>query len=133
MYYPFYIFILQGSGSVNKLIFYARGLDYPGRIKGSSSGWSHHLAFRLLRRSTGRTARFTDFIANQLVGLFGTHFYSALTSPLTSWLDRSVLASSPTSWSDCSSLELHRQLRWGARQLSRGLLGVRILRARVVS
>jgi hypothetical protein len=53
------------------------------------------------------------FIANQLVGLFGAHFYSSLTSPPTSWLDYSVLASSPTSWSDCSSLGLHHQLRWG--------------------
>jgi len=52
MYYPFYIF-----------------------IAGSSSGWSHHLAFELLRQSTGRTARFMDFVADQLVRLFGIHFY----------------------------------------------------------
>ena len=88
MYYSFYIFII-----------------------GSSSGWSHHLAFGLLRRSTGRTARFMDFIADQLVKLFGVHFYSVLTLSPTSWLGCSVLDSSPTNWSDCSSL--HRQLRWG--------------------
>ena len=88
MYYSFYIFIV-----------------------GSSSGWLHHLAFGLLRRSTGRTARFMDFVADQLVGLFGVHFYSALTSPPTSWLGCSVLDSSPTNWPDCPSL--HRQLRWG--------------------
>ena len=74
MYYPFYIF-----------------------IAGSSSGWSHHLAFGLLRRSTGRTARFMDFVADQLVGLFDVHFYLALTSSPTSCLDCSVLDSSPTS------------------------------------
>ena len=61
MYYSFYIF-----------------------IAGSSSGWSHHLAFGLFRRSTGRTARFMDFVADQLVGLFGVHFYSVLTSLPTS-------------------------------------------------
>ena len=49
MYYMFYIFILQGHGSVNELIFYARGLDQSGRTKGSSSGWSHRLAVGLLR------------------------------------------------------------------------------------
>ena len=88
MYYPFYIF-----------------------ITGSSFEWSHHLAFGLLRRSTGRTARFMDFVADQLVGLFGVHFYSAVTSPPTSWFGCSVLDSSPTNWPDCPSL--HRQLRWG--------------------
>ena len=88
MYYSFYIFII-----------------------GSSSGWSHHLAFGLLRRSTSRTARFMDFIADQLVRPFGVHFYSALTSSLTSWLVCSVLDSSPTNWSDFPSL--HHQLRWG--------------------
>ena len=51
MYYSFYIFIV-----------------------GLSSGWSHHLAFGLLHRSTGQTARFMDFVADQLVGLFGAHF-----------------------------------------------------------
>jgi len=50
-----------------------------------------------LRQSTGRTASFMTFIANQLVGLFGAHFYLALTSPPTSWLGCSVLDSSPTS------------------------------------
>jgi hypothetical protein len=64
MCYPFYIFVLQGHGSVNELIFHARGLDHLGRTIGSSSGWSHRLAFELLRRSTGRTARFMDFAAN---------------------------------------------------------------------
>jgi hypothetical protein len=108
MYYPFYKFVLQGPGSVNELIFYARGLDHQGRTKGSSSGWSHHLAVGLFRRSTGRIARFMDFVADQLVGLFGAHFYSALTLPSISWMDCSVLASSLTSWSDCSSLGLDR-------------------------
>ena len=92
---------------------HAQGLHLPTRIDSvrlrSSSGWSHHLAFGLLRRSTGWTARFMDFIIDQLVGLFGVHFYSALTSPLTSWLGCLVLNFSPTSWSDCSSL--HHQLR----------------------
>jgi hypothetical protein len=101
-------------GSINELIFYSRGLDHPGRTKGSSSEWSHshHLAFGLLRRSIGRTARFMEFIANQLVRLFGAHFYSALTSSPTSWLSCSVLDSSSIRWSNCSSL--HRQLRWGS-------------------
>jgi len=31
------------------------------------------------------------FVASQLVGLFGAHFYLALTSPLTNWLGCSVL------------------------------------------
>jgi hypothetical protein len=84
MYYPFYIFVLQGPGSVNELIFYARELDHPGRIRGPSFGWSHLPAVGLLRRSTGWTARFMDLVADQLVGLFGAHFYSALTSPPTS-------------------------------------------------
>jgi hypothetical protein len=53
-----------------------------------------------------------DFIADQLAELFGTHFCLAFTLPPTSWLDYSVLTSSPTSWSDCSSFGLHRQLRW---------------------
>jgi hypothetical protein len=97
MYYLFYIFVLQEHGSINELIFHARELDHPGRIKGSSSGWSHHLAVGLLCRSTGRTARFRDFVVDQLVGLFGALFYSVLTSSPTSWLDCSVLASSPTS------------------------------------
>ena len=124
MYYLIYIFILQGPGSVNELIFYVRGLDHPGRTKGSSSRWLHHLAVGLLRRSTGRTTRFMDFVADQLVRLFGGHFYSALTLPPTSWLACSVLDSSPTNWSDY--LSLHRQLSWG-------LLSVWILRARVAS
>ena len=96
MYYPFYIFVLQGHGSVNELIFHARGLDHPGRTIGSSFRWSHRLVFGPLRRSTGRTARFMDFVADQLVGLFNTHFYSTPTSPPTSWLGCSVLDSSPT-------------------------------------
>ena len=111
MYYSFYIFVLQGSGLVNELLFYARRLGHPGSTKGSSSIWSHHLAVGLLRRSTGRTAKFMDFVANQLVELFGVHFYSALTSPPTSWLSYSMLDSSPTNWSDYPSL--HRQLCWG--------------------
>ena len=53
MYYPFYIF-----------------------IAGSSSRWSHHLAFGLLLQSTGRTARFMDFAADQLVGLLGARFFA---------------------------------------------------------
>ena len=69
----------------------------------------YHLAFELLRQSTGRTARFMDFVADQLVGLFNVHFYSALTSSPTSWFGCSVLDSSPTNWSDC--LSLHHQLR----------------------
>ena len=73
MYYSFYIFII-----------------------GSLFGWSHHLAFGLLHRSTSRTARFMDFVADQLVRLFSIHFYSALTSPPTSWLGCSILDSSPT-------------------------------------
>ena len=51
-------------------------------------------------RLGGRTTYRTDFTANQLVGLLGTHSCSAFTSP-------------PTSWLDCSSYALHRQLRWG--------------------
>ena len=37
-----------------------------------------------------------DLVADQLVRPFGIHFYSALTSPPTSWLGCSVLDSSPT-------------------------------------
>jgi hypothetical protein len=97
MYYPFYIFILHGSWFGQRAIFHAQELDHPRRTIGSSSGWLHHLAFGLLRRSTGQATRFMDFVADQLVRLFGAHFYSVLTSPPTSWLDCSVLASSPTS------------------------------------
>ena len=43
-------------------------------IVGSSSGWSHHLAFGFLHRSTDRTIRF-------------------MTSSLTSWLDLSTFTS----------------------------------------
>jgi hypothetical protein len=97
------------QGHLPVLYICSRGLDHPRRTKGSSSGWSHHLAVELLRRSTGQTARFMDFVAAQLVGLFSAHFYSAPTLPSTSWLGCSVLDSSPTKWSDCSSLR--RQLR----------------------
>ena len=51
-----------------------------------------------------------DFVADQLVGLFGVHFYSTLTSP--------------TNWSNC--LSLYRQLSWGLR-LSIHLLAYYIL------
>ena len=54
---------------------------------------------------------FHNAISDQLIGLFDAHFYSALTSPPTSWLGCSVLDSSPTNWSDC--LSLHRQLLLG--------------------
>jgi hypothetical protein len=67
-------YLLQGAGSVHELIFYARRLDHSRRTRGSWSGWSHHLVVGLLRRSTGRTARFMDFVADQLVELFGAHF-----------------------------------------------------------
>ena len=67
----------------------------------------------LLHRSTGRTARFMDFIADQLIGLFAGRFYSMFTLPLTSRLDY-------------SSLVLHRQL-------CRLLLGPRILHAQGLS
>jgi len=39
---------------------------------------------------------FHNAISDQLIGLFGAHFYSALTSPPTSWLGCSVHVSSPT-------------------------------------
>ena len=51
-------------------------------------------------RLGGWTTYRTDFTANQLVWLLGTHSYSAITL-------------SPTSWLDCSSHGLHRQLCWG--------------------
>ena len=35
-------------------------------------------------RSTGRTARFMDFVADQLIELFAVRFYSMLTSSPTS-------------------------------------------------
>ena len=65
-YYPFYIFVLQRPGSVNEVIFYARGLDQSGWTRGSSSGWSHHPTLRLHRRPTGRIVRL-----DRLVGLLG--------------------------------------------------------------
>ena len=46
--------------------------------------WLDHLVLGLLHRSTGRTARFMDFIADQLIGLFADRFYSMRTSPPTS-------------------------------------------------
>ena len=61
-----------------------------------------------------------DSVADQLIGLFADRFYSMLTSPLTSWLDYSLLM-----------LLLSAML--GAYQLNWGLLGVQILRARVAS
>jgi hypothetical protein len=64
-----------------------------------------------------------NFTASQLVGLFNARFYSALTPPPISWLGCLVLDSSPTSWLDCSSLPC---------QLSRGLLGVRIVHRFIV-
>jgi len=97
MYYPFYIFVLQGSWFSQRAYFLHSRTRSPMKENRIIVGWSHHMAFGLLRRSTGRTARFMDFIADQLVGLFGAYFYSALTSPLTSWLGCSVLDSSPTS------------------------------------
>ena len=54
-----------------------------------------------------------DSVADQLIGLFVSRFYSMFTLP-------------PTSRPDCSSLVLHRQRR-------RLLLGPRILRARGLS
>ena len=91
MYYPFYIFVLQGPGSGNEFIFYARGLDQSGRTRGSSSGWLLHLVLELHHRPTGRIFRLLHSITDQLVGLLGAHFCSALTSSPTSWLDCSVL------------------------------------------
>ena len=137
---------LLPSSSSSYIYFYIMYYSFYIFITGLTSGWSHHLAFGLLRRSTGRTARFMDFVADQLVALFSIHFYSVLTSPSTSWLGCSVLDSSPTNWSDCPLL--HHQLHWGSpaklgtprcldcsslhRQLSWGL-SVWILRARVAS
>ena len=66
MYYPFYIFVLQRLGSVNELIFYARGLDQSGWTRGSSSEWSHHLALGLHRQPIGQIVRL-----DRLVGLLG--------------------------------------------------------------
>ena len=51
-------------------------------------------------RLGGRTTYRMDFTANQLVGLLGAHSCSVFT----------LL---PTSWLNCSSHGLHRQLCWG--------------------
>ena len=87
MYYPFYIFVLQGPGSIDELIFYTRGPDQSGRIRGSSlTSWLHHLALGLHRRPVGCTSWHSDFIADQLVAPAGTW-----TSSLTSWLHHLAL------------------------------------------
>ena len=100
MYYSFYIF-----------------------ITGSLSGWSHHLAFGLLHRSIGRTARFIEFIADQLIGLFVAHASSSATPGTPRCSDMA-------SYAEDSSVLGHRQQCQGllgawtspARQ---GLLGAR--------
>jgi hypothetical protein len=90
---------------------YARGLDYLGRTRRSSSGLSHHLADGLHHQPSSRSVR------------------HSLTLPPTSWLDCSVFAGQsfrPVAWvSSSASLE--------ARQLSWGLLGIRLLCTRVSS
>ena len=57
-------------------------------------GWATW--YLILHQPTSWTARFMDFITDQLVRLFGVHFYSVLTSLPTSWLGCSVLDCSPT-------------------------------------
>jgi hypothetical protein len=130
MYYPFYIFVLQGPGSVNELISYARGLA-RGSIRGSSFGWSHHLVVGLRRWPTGRTVRLMDFIADQLVGLLGAHFYSTLTSPPRSvrWTARCSFHRRPVS-------QIAHRMGFivsyvGGLPAMLGLLDVRILCAKV--
>ena len=75
-------------------------------IVGSSFGWSHHLAFGFLRRSTGWTIG--SCLCRRPVGrtIWRSHLLH-VTSPPTSCLGCSALDSSPTNWSDC--LSLHRQ------------------------
>ena len=80
MYYSFYILVLQGPDSVNEIIFYTRELEQSGRTRRSSTGWSHHLVVGL-HRPAGQTVRLMDLMADQLDGLFGTHFYSIFTLP----------------------------------------------------
>ena len=76
-------------------------------IAGSSFGWSHHLAFGFLRRSTGQTTRFK-------------------TSSPTSWLDCSTFTSTR-----CS---LHRRpVGWAARYLILRQPTGRIVRRFIVS
>jgi hypothetical protein len=93
-----------------------------------------------------------NFVANQSIGLFGAHFYSALTSSLTSWLDssRSLLLDahfatdqiarrfgSIVSYAEGSPAKLGTPRRSDSSckscQLSWGILSIRILHARVVS
>ena len=54
---------------------------------------------------------FHNAISDQLIELFGAHFYSALTSPPTSWMGCLVLDSSLTNWLDW--LSLHHQQCFG--------------------
>ena len=71
----FIYFALFSSSSCSYILFLHHVLPVLHIcIVGSSSGWSHHLAFGLLRRLTSWTAKFMDFIAYQLVKLFGAHF-----------------------------------------------------------
>ena len=81
MYYTFYIFVFQGPGLVDELIFYAQGLDQSRRTRRSSSGWSHHLVVRRHSQPVSRTTRCSlllsaHFAANQLVGLLGARFFT---------------------------------------------------------
>ena len=78
MNYSFYISVLQGHGSVNELIFHARGLIAQEEQKD--------------HRSDGRTTWHSDFSADQLVGHLGSW-----TSSPTSWLNCSALTSTQRS------------------------------------
>ena len=78
--------------------------------------WSDHLVLGLLHRSTGQTARFIDFVADQLIGLFTGRFYFTVNQLTGLFVARAL-----------SSAIL------GAYQLSWGLLGVRIVCRFIVS
>jgi len=68
-------FALLPSSPRSYIYFYIMYYSFYISIAGSSSKWSHHLAFGLLCQSTSWTARFMTFVANQLVELFGAYFY----------------------------------------------------------
>jgi hypothetical protein len=124
-----HIFITEASFGC-RAHFLRLGTGSVGRTRGSSSEWSDHLA--------------DGVTANQLVELFGPHFCSAFTLPLTSWFDYSVLTGQLVkllgfivSYAGGSPAMLGTPRRLDSsckrRPLSWGLLVFRILRTRVAS
>ena len=101
--YKHNVYLLRSAAFITEFIYFTSYTTYSTHLFRRGTARSTSLRSRTGQddhRPSGRTTYRTDFTANQLVGLLGTHSCSAFTLP-------------PTSWLDCSSHGLHRQLCWG--------------------